>query len=65
MAFSRTVKVSLAAIGLVAMIGGATVLAQDGPGGFGRHGRGGRMGTMADLRQLGLSDARRARSTRR
>ena len=56
MAFSRTVKVSLAAIGLVAMIGGATVLAQDGPGGFGRHGRGGRMGAMADFRQLGLSD---------
>jgi periplasmic protein CpxP/Spy len=56
MAFSRTVKVSLAGIGLVAMIGGATALAQGGPGGFGHHGRGGRMGGMADLRQLGLSD---------
>jgi len=56
MAFSRTTKVSLAAIGLVAMIGGATALAQDGPGGFGRHGRGGRMSAMADLWQLGLSD---------
>ena len=56
MAFSRTVKVSLAAIGVVAMIGGATVLAQDGPGEFGHHGRGGRMGAMGDFRQLGLND---------
>jgi protein CpxP len=55
MAFSKTVKASVAAIGLVAIIGGATALAQGGPGGFGRHGRG-RMGEMADFRQLGLSD---------
>jgi periplasmic protein CpxP/Spy len=57
MAISRTMKMSLAAIGLVAVIGGGTALAQGGgPGGFERHGRGGRMGGMADLRQLGLSD---------
>jgi periplasmic protein CpxP/Spy len=56
MAFSRTAKVSLAAIGLVAMIGGATALAQDAQDGFGRHGRGGQRGAMADFRQLGLSD---------
>ena len=59
MAFSRTAKVSLAAIGLVAIVGGATALAQGGPGGFGRHGRGGRMGVMADFQQLGLSDDQR------
>lgn len=56
MAFGKTVKVSLAAIGLVAMIGGATALAQGEPGGFGHHGRGGRMGEMSDFQQLGLSD---------
>jgi len=56
MAFSRTMKVSLAAIGLVAMIGSATALAQGGPGGFGHHGRGDWMDGMADFRQLGLSD---------
>ena len=60
MAFSKTVKASLAAIGLVAIIGGATALAQGEPGGFGRHGRGGRMGEMADFRQLGLSDDQRS-----
>jgi periplasmic protein CpxP/Spy len=59
MAFSRTVKVSLAALGVAAVIGGATAMAQDGPGGFGRHGHGGRMGAMADFRQLGLTDDQR------
>ena len=59
MAFSRTIKLTLAAAGVVALIGGATALAQGGPGGFWPHGRGGRMAGMADLRQLGLSDDQR------
>jgi protein CpxP len=59
MVFSRTVKLTFAAAGLAAVVGGgATMLAQGRPDGFGRHGRGGQMG-MADFRELGLSDDQR------
>ncbi len=66
MAISRTLKLGLAALGIVALVGGATALAQGGPGGFGRggfgHGGGrgmGPMGPMRGLAQLGLTDDQR------
>jgi protein CpxP len=62
MAFSRSIKVGLAALGIAALVGGATALAQGGPGGFG-HGRRG-MGPMGfegmrGFAQLGLTDDQR------
>ena len=60
MAISRTLKLGLAGLGIVALAGGGTALAQGGPGAFG-HGRHGMAmkGPMRGLAQLGLTDDQR------
>jgi len=62
MALSRSIKVGLAALGIAALVGTATVVAQGGPDGFGhgRHGMGPMgFGPMRGLSQLGLTDDQR------
>jgi Spy/CpxP family protein refolding chaperone len=60
MAVRKLVIAGVATLALAALVGGAAVVAQGGPGGgFGRHGGRGFMGPMAGLGQLGLSDDQR------
>ena len=54
MASRRYAIVGAALLSIAALVGGATVWAQGGPGGFGRHGHG-QYGAMRGLQQLGLS----------
>ena len=55
MTVRKMVMAGVAVVGLVALVGGASLIAQGGPGGFGRHRGRGFMGPMAGLGQLGLS----------
>lgn len=63
MALNRKIKLGLAALGIVALVGGATALAQGGPGAFGPRGRHGMgpmgFGPMRGLARLGLTDDQR------